>query len=172
MKATQLLESQHRAAAKIFGELEKGKGGSAPPRVHELVSSLSAHMVIEQELFYPAVKDIKPDLVLESFEEHAAAQVMMERLLLTKPEDESFPARVTTLKEMIQHHVKEEEESLFPKVEKKMEATELEALGKRMKARFDELVAADNIRGSLDMAEEEQPMPVEFEAHSSAGAAL
>ena len=79
MKATQLLKSQHRAAAKIFGELEKGRAASAQARVQELVTSLGAHMVIEQELFYPAVKGIKPDLVLESFEEHAGAQTMMER---------------------------------------------------------------------------------------------
>jgi hemerythrin superfamily protein len=172
MKATQLLKSQHRAAEKLFGELEKGRPAAAPARVQELVSSLGAHMVIEQELFYPAVKQFKPDLVLESFEEHAAAQVGMERLLLTDPQDESFIARVTTLKEMIQHHVEEEEEDLFPRVEKKMEAAELIALGARMKARYDELVGEEDLRETLDRAEEEQPMPVHFgEAHTDRGAA-
>ena len=109
MKATQLLKSQHREAARIFAELEKGRAANAAERVQSLVTKLGAHMVIEQELFYPTVKSIKPALVLESFEEHAGAQVMMERLLLTEPEDESFKARLTTLKEMIQHHVEEEE---------------------------------------------------------------
>lgn len=163
MKATQLLKSQHRAAAKIFGELEKGRATNAQARVQELVASLSAHMVIEQELFYPAVKEIKPDLVLESFEEHAATQFGMERLLRTKPENESFAARVTTLREMIRHHVEEEESDLFPKVEKQMKAAELQTLGELMKARFDQLVGTNDLRRTLDTAEEEQPMPVEFD---------
>ena len=52
-----LLKSQHRAAAKIFGELEKGRAANAEARVRKLVASLSAHMVIEQELFYPAIAE-------------------------------------------------------------------------------------------------------------------
>ncbi len=162
MKATQLLKQQHKAAKKVFLALEKGRAPAAPDRVKELVASLGAHMVIEQELFYPAVKAIKPDLVLESFEEHAAAQFGMERLLKTDPDDESFIPRVTTLKEMLEHHVEEEEESLFPAVEKKMKASELEALGKVMKERFDELLAKDDPRGTLETAEMEQPMPAQL----------
>jgi hemerythrin superfamily protein len=162
MKATQLLKTQHRAVAKIFAELEKGRASNAAGRVRELVTNLGAHMVIEQELFYPVVKAIKPDLVLESFEEHAAAQFGIERLLRTKSDDESFIARVTTLKEMIEHHVEEEEKDLFPKVEKKIKLAELQALGERMKARFDQLVSGEDLRETLDMAEEEQPMPAQF----------
>jgi hemerythrin superfamily protein len=159
MKATQLLRSQHRDAKKLLVALEKGESASQAT-VEKLVKALGAHMVIEQEIFYPAVKSLKPDLVLEAFEEHAGAQTMMERLLKTEPGDESFTARVTTLKEMIQHHVDEEEEDLFPKVEKQMETAELDALGEQMKSRFDE-VEAKGFRPALDMAEEEQPMPVE-----------
>lgn len=158
MKATQLLRSQHRDAKKILVALENGKVATKST-VEELVTALGAHMVIEQEMFYPAVKAIKPDLVLESFEEHAGAQTMMERLLATDPGDESFTARVTTLKEMIQHHVEEEEEDLFPAVEKKMAAGELSALGEQMGRRFDE-VKAEGFRPVLNKAEAEQPMPV------------
>lgn len=162
VKATQLLKAQHKAAKKIFLELEKGRAVNAPSRVKELVSNLGAHMVIEQELFYPAVKAIKPDLVLESFEEHAAAQFGVERLLRTGPDDESFLPRVTTLKEMIEHHVQEEEETLFLSVEKKMEASKLEALGEAMQQRFEELLGEGNFRGTLETAELEQPMPTEL----------
>jgi hemerythrin superfamily protein len=168
MKATQLLKSQHREVAKIFGELEKGRGANAMDRVQKLVTSLGAHMVIEQELFYPAVKSIKPDLVLESFEEHAGAQAMIERLLRTKPDDESFKARVTTLKELIEHHVEEEESDLFPAVEKKMDPADLNGLGAQMKARFDELVSDSGMRETLDRAEQEQPMPLDTQLASLA----
>jgi hemerythrin-like domain-containing protein len=84
---------------------------------------------------------------------------MMERLLITKPRDMSFKARVTTLKELIQHHVEEEEEDLFPRVERKLSAEKLNALGAEMKARFDELVLG-RLRNVLDLAEREQPLPV------------
>src|SRR5450755_165392 len=150
MKATQLLRSQHRDAKKILVALEKGESASKAT-VEKLVTALGAHMVIEQEIFYPAVKAIKPDLVLESFEEHAGAQTMIERLLATEPGDESFTARVTTLKEMIQHHVDEEEDDLFPAVEKKMAAGELGELGEQMERRFDE-VKAEGFRPALDKA--------------------
>jgi hemerythrin-like domain-containing protein len=64
---------------------------------------------------------------------------MMEWLLKTQPVDESFTARPTTLKEMIQHHVDEEEEDLFPTVEKRMDAGELKTLGDQMEKRFEKM---------------------------------
>ena len=138
MKATALLEKQHRKVEALFKKLSSGKGDLGAVAV-ELANDLAAHMVIEQEIFYPKAKAVKKDLVLESYEEHAIARFALERLLATKPEDESFQARVTALKELIEHHVEEEEEDLFPKVNKAL-AAELEAMGKQMKARFDEVV--------------------------------
>ena len=83
---------------------------------------------------------MKPDVVGEAYEEHAVAKYALSRLLDAKPGDETFKARVTTLKELILHHVEEEEEELFPKVEKALSAEQLNELGKQMKVRFDELV--------------------------------
>jgi hemerythrin superfamily protein len=140
MKATMLLEKQHRKVEGLFKRLAGGKG-DAHALVIMLADDLAAHMVIEQEIFYPAVKRVKKDLVLESYEEHAIAQYALSRLLQTKPSAESFQARVTALKELIEHHVEEEEEDLFPKVNKAL-GEELEPLGRRMKARFDEIVEA------------------------------
>lgn len=139
MKATALLEKQHRKVEAIFKKLE---GGRSDPAVllTELANDLAAHMVIEQEIFYPASKEVKEDLVLEAYEEHAVAEYALKRLLASNPEDESFKAKVTTLKELIKHHVEEEEEDLFPKVEKALGDERLASLGKEMKARFDEVV--------------------------------
>lgn len=83
-----------------------------------LGTSLSAHMVIEQELFYPAVLKLKEDLVLEGYEEHAVARFALKRLMKTTASDQTFKAKVTTLKEIIEHHAKEEEDTLFPASEK------------------------------------------------------
>jgi hemerythrin-like domain-containing protein len=138
MKATALLEHQHRKVEATFKRLEAGKG-DAQGLVVALANDLAAHMVIEQEIFYPAVKAVDKDLVLESYEEHAIAQYALKRLLETKPTAESFHARVTALKELIEHHVEEEESDLFPKVDKKL-GDEVDLLGKKMKARFDEVV--------------------------------
>ncbi|AUX47300.1 hypothetical protein SOCE26_088180 [Sorangium cellulosum] len=140
MKATSLLEKQHRKVESIFKQLESGRSEPGP-LLAELANELVAHMAIEQESFYPAVRQIKEDLILESYEEHAIAELALKRLLSTDPEDISFKARVTTLKELIQHHVEEEEEELFPKVEEAIEAKQLEQLGKALKAEFEQRLA-------------------------------
>lgn len=139
MKATSLLEKQHRKVEAIFKKLEGGRSEAAP-LLTELANDIAAHMMIEQEIFYPAVREVKEDLVLEAYEEHAVAEFALKRLLETKPSDETFLAKVTTLKELIDHHVKEEEDVLFPKVEKEIEEKLLTELGKQMKARFEEVL--------------------------------
>lgn len=138
MKATTLLEQQHKKVKTLFKRLESGRSDPAETLV-DLANDLIAHMAIEHELFYPAVESIDRSLVTESFEEHSLAEIALKRLLATDPEDESFKARVTATRELIEHHVKEEEEELFPKVEKKLGDEKLEALGKQMKARFTEV---------------------------------
>ncbi|WP_437966302.1 hemerythrin domain-containing protein [Sorangium sp. So ce260] len=140
MKATSLLEKQHRKVESLFKQLESGKSEPAP-LLAELANELVAHMAIEQESFYPAVRQVKEDLILESYEEHAIAELALKRLLATDPEDISFKARVTTLKELIQHHVEEEEEELFPKVEEAIDEKRLAELGKELNAEFEQRLA-------------------------------
>ncbi|WP_437588293.1 hemerythrin domain-containing protein [Sorangium sp. So ce1000] len=140
MKATSLLEKQHRKVESLFKQLESGRAEPALV-LAELANELAAHMAIEQETFYPAVRQIKEDLILESYEEHAIAELALKRLLSTSPEDSAFKARVTTLKELIQHHVEEEEEELFPAVEKVVGEERLTELGRSMKAEFEERLA-------------------------------
>jgi hemerythrin-like domain-containing protein len=141
MKATSLLESQHRKVEALFKKLQSGRS-DAEAILEELANSLAGHMAIEQELFYPRVKEVNADLVNESYEEHAVAELALKRLIATSPEDDAFAARATVLEELIQHHVEEEESELFPKVEKAMEEDALNQLGKEMKARFEEVVEA------------------------------
>lgn len=140
MKATDLLKKQHRTVEAIFKKLESGKSDPSP-LLEKLSNALAAHMAIEQEIFYPAVRAIDEDLVLEGFEEHSMAELCLKRLLATDPADPSFAARVTTCKELISHHVEEEEDDLFPKVEKKLGDEKLAAMGLEMKARFDAIEA-------------------------------
>lgn len=133
---TKLLEKQHREAKALFHKLEKG-GGNQKEFVQQLADALAAHMAIEQDLYYPAIKKIDEDMIYESFEEHSLAEVGLKRLLATKPSDRAFKAHVTAVKELIEHHVEEEEEDLFPKVDKKIDAGFLAELAAEMDARFE-----------------------------------
>lgn len=139
MDATRLLEKQHREVEALFAALKKGPK-DARKTVKELARKLLAHMVIEQSTFYPAVKDADEDAIHEAYEEHHGARGAIARLLATDDDDETFDAKVTTLEELIAHHVKEEEKELFPKVRKRVEAEQLAALGEAMEEEFDRLV--------------------------------
>ena len=140
MKATDLLVQQHKKAKAAFKKLENGRGDAA--LLTELANDLAAHMAIEHELFYPAVVSLDEDMIGESFEEHALGELALKRLLSSSVEADDFQAKVTAVKELIEHHADEEEEELFPKVEKAMDDAQLKELGKTMKARFGELVEA------------------------------
>jgi hemerythrin superfamily protein len=140
MKATALLKKQHRAVEAIFENLENGSADPASELL-DVANNLAAHMAIEQNLFYPAVRDIDGELIAESYEEHAIAELTLKRLLATAVDDPTFAPKVRALKELILHHVEEEEKELFPEVDEKMKAAELEALGKEMSAAFDEALA-------------------------------
>lgn len=136
MKATALLKEQHRTVEALFAKIEAGE----PETVKDLASALAAHMAIEHEFFYPAAGDVDVDAVGEAFEEHAIAEIALKRALSTDFEDEAFDARIKVLKELIEHHVEEEETELFPKVEADLEPALLEAMGEKMEARFAQLL--------------------------------
>lgn len=138
MNAIRLLHKQHRKAESALKKLTHGYDRDV---LDEVASELAAHMVIEETIFYPAVRQVKPDLVMESFEEHAIAQLALKRLIACGPNDERFTARAKTLLDLIQHHVEEEEEELFPKVEKKLDSRQLDDLGQELEMQFDTLVA-------------------------------
>ena len=139
ISATDLLKKQHRKVDRALSSLEKGNGDAAA-LLEQVANDLAAHMAIEHEILYPAAAEVDSDLISEAFEEHAIAEIALKRCMAIEPEGEIFTARVTVLKEIIKHHVEEEEEELFPKLERKLGQARLEELGAEMKARFDELM--------------------------------
>ncbi len=140
-KRTAHVKKQHREVKPIFKQHEDGKGDTKA-LLNLLADNLSAHMAIEQDIYYPAVKDINDDLVNESFEAHSLAEIGVKRLLAASKSDQAFDARVTAIKELIEHPVEEEQEALFPKVDRKLAKEQLEALGAKMKKRFTQAVKA------------------------------
>lgn len=136
MKATTLLKQQHRNVEALFAKIEAGE----PEVLKDLASALAAHMAIEHEFLYPEGRAVDPDAIAEAFEEHAIAEVALKRALATDYDDDAFDARVKVLKELIEHHVEEEETKLFPELEADLESGQLEALGAKMAPRFEALL--------------------------------
>jgi hemerythrin superfamily protein len=164
MKATSLLKKQHRKVEGMFATLEKGKGDLSAV-LGQLANDLAAHMAIEQTIFYPAVSEIDPEVVGESYQEHAMAELALKRLLETTTDDATFAPKVKALKELIRHHVEEEEEELFPAVEKKMKDDKLDELGAQMSRAFEaaseqgyESLLPEGFETSADR--DQTPMPV------------
>ena len=138
MNAIDLLKQQHK---KTKAALEKGAEGKLDSKeAKKAADELVAHMVIEEHVFYPRIRQLMKDMVGESFEEHTVARFALARCLTARGE-EQVKARFTVLKELIEHHVKEEEEEMFPKVKKAIDAGELERLGERMQAMFEKAAA-------------------------------
>ncbi len=136
MDAISLLKKHHRKAETALKKLVRSYDEDT---LHQLASELAAHMVIEETIFYPAVQRVKPELVLESYEEHAIAQFALKRLVSTPESDPRFRARATALLDLIHHHVDEEDGQLFPKVERSLDDEMLDDLGDRLEQKFGEL---------------------------------
>jgi len=141
--AIALLKEDHAKVKKAFKEFEK-MDKEDTESMKELVTTvcedLKAHTMIEEELFYPAVRaEIDDDdLMNEAQIEHQSAKDLIEQLEGMQPDDELYVPMFTVLGEYVNHHIQEEEEEMFPEV-KELEL-DLEALGQQMQERKDELV--------------------------------
>lgn len=140
--AIALLKADHAAVSQLFDEFEKTR--SLPTRkalVAEICTALSVHAQIEEEIFYPAVKAALKDklLVPEATVEHASLKDLIAQLAGAEPDGELYNAKVKVLSEYVNHHVKEEQNEMFPKV--KASPLDLAELGARMAARKNDLMA-------------------------------
>jgi len=122
MDAITLLKADHRTVEKLFKAFEKA-GESAnvtkAKTVDQVISELSVHAAIEEQVFYPAARNEVGDttgMVLESLEEHHVVKWLLSELEGMDPTDERYVAKMTVLMELVRHHVKEEEEDLFPQL--------------------------------------------------------
>jgi hemerythrin superfamily protein len=134
--ATDLLVHQHRLVEQLFERLESSKKGF-DGTLRALADDLAAHISIEERLFYPAVRKVNTDLILEGLEEHAMGRFALRRLLATRASDKELKARLEALKELMTNHHHEEEHDLFPAVRRLMSDAALGKLGAKMHALFD-----------------------------------
>ena len=143
--AIQLLMADHEEVGALFKQFQKAKDGGSQKAdiVQQICKALSVHAEIEEEIFYPAVRDAlaekdAEDLLDEAEVEHASIKSLVAQLQDAGPEDELFDAKVKVLCEYVNHHVKEEEGEMFPKVKKT--GLDLEELGAELMERKQELM--------------------------------
>lgn len=143
MDAIELLTADHKEVQKLFKQFEEMKEDGNDEAKQELVSRICAeltiHAQIEEEIFYPAAREgmKEQDILDEAEVEHASAKELIAQLEAMEPDEELYDAKVTVLGEYINHHVKEEQNEMFPQVKKAK--LDLEALGEELMARKQEL---------------------------------
>lgn len=133
-----LLRDDHKAIRKLFREFEKAGSDAHATKgrlVDKIIEALTVHTYIENEGMYPDVRELVPDLeddILESYEEHHVADILVTELAAMKPEDERFTAKATVLIENVDHHIDEEEDEWFSKVREKLGRKQLQDIGTKM----------------------------------------
>jgi hemerythrin superfamily protein len=135
-----LLKSDHKEVKRVFREFEKAGPNATKKKgdlVDRMIELLTVHTYIENEVMYPEVRRLVPDLeaeILESYEEHHVADVLVTELAAMTPGAERFDAKVTVLIENVEHHIEEEEGEWFPKVREALGRNQLAELGRRLLA--------------------------------------
>ncbi len=143
MNALELLKNQHDEVDALIKGIEECEDAEEKAQLFdELADSLAAHAKIEETIFYPAVMAKQTEeVLLESVEEHLQIKRVLADLIELDVEDEQFDAKMSVMKEEIEHHAREEEEGeLFPKVKKLLSKEELSALGGEMLSMFEQLL--------------------------------
>lgn len=139
MDAFELLEKDHEKVSGIFEKLEPTTERGVKTREElfaQLKQELDIHTQIEETILYPVLKQEEKthDLTLESYEEHHVVKELLAELDKLAKDDETWGAKLTVLKENVEHHVEEEEDELFPKARKILSQEQIDALGARLEA--------------------------------------
>lgn len=141
--AIRLLKQDHREVEGWLDEYEQLEDDAEKLELFgKIALALKVHTAIEEEIFYPEERgDVEEDMLDEAYVEHASAKKMIAEIEAMKPGDELYDAKVKVLGEYVKHHVREEEQPGGIFTQAKRGDEDLEAMGKRLKARKDELMA-------------------------------
>jgi hemerythrin-like domain-containing protein len=148
MDAIELLKADHREVEELLNriaDLEEDDAEERGELFEQVKAKLKAHETIEQEIFYPAAKEAgeeAEEIVSHSYVEHHLVDVLIDEIGEVSPGDEEWTAKTHVLKELVMHHVEEEQDELFPAARNELEKERLEQLGEEMQARKDEMLGA------------------------------
>jgi hypothetical protein len=146
MDALSLLKEDHKKVKRMLGELDSTTERGVKTREElftKLKQELEIHEAIEEEIFYPALKEHPKakEIVLEAYEEHNVVDMVMAEIEGVAFDDERWGAKLTVMKENIEHHIEEEEGEMFKQARQVFERKELEELGDRMESRKQALMS-------------------------------
>jgi hemerythrin superfamily protein len=157
MDALLLLTGDHNRVRGLFKRFEAADEAkderTAAALATTIMNELDVHATIEEDVFYPAIKDASEELgeiVAEGIEEHHVVKVLMGEIKELTRSDEAWSAKMKVLIENVEHHADEEEKEMFPKVRTALGASGLEELGERLEARKAEL-GAPTIADKIDL---------------------
>ena len=167
--AIDILLEDHERVRKLFAEFEKldrDEDDAVQDLVESTIAALQVHSMLEEELFYPAVRaqvedDMSEDLLNEAEVEHEAVEELIAKLQELDPSDAMYRAYFTVLTEYVKHHVEEEETELFARV-KTLDDLDLRQLGRDMATRREEL-EAEIAAGATDVDDDDEPLEDEQE---------
>jgi len=138
--ALALLKHDHRQVLPLLRALKDAPPSRRERLLEQVEHALQTHTKIEEEIFYPAFRDMAANdddrqMYQEALEEHHAVDVILHEVSAGKHDSDVFSGRVKVLKEMVEHHAEEEESEMFPRARKLFPASELKRLGEEMQAR-------------------------------------
>lgn len=150
VEATALLRADHKRVSALFEQYEAARSTAKKKSlVQTICAELTVHAQVEEEIFYPAVKAALKDkeMVPEATVEHATLKELIAQVEGKEPDGEMFDAKIKVMSEYVKHHVKEEQNEMFPKAR----ATKLDmtALGEQIAARKEELMASRGTPGLI-----------------------
>ena len=150
MDALTLLKDDHQKMRKLLSELESTTERGVKTREElyaKIKGELMVHEAIEEEIFYPALKEHPraKEIVLEGYEEHHVVDTVMAELEGLPVDDESWGAKAKVMKENVEHHMEEEEGEMFQKARQVFDREELDELGTRMERRKTEAQQEFNV---------------------------
>ena len=143
--AVAMLKADHDKVKKLFKEFQRvhdaGSDEEAEQLATQICNELTVHATLEEEIFYPEVRAAigDEDLIDEAEVEHASAKELIAQIESARSSDDKFAAKVCVLGEYVNHHIKEEQDEMFPKA--KRAKVDMGALGERMAARKEALKA-------------------------------
>jgi hemerythrin superfamily protein len=139
--AIALLRADHKKVSELFEQYEKVRSPEKKGTiVAQICTELGVHAQIEEEIFYPAVKQALKDkeLVPEALVEHGSLKSLIAQVEGVEPDGEMFDAKIKVMSEFVKHHVKEEQEEMFPKAQKT--ALDMDELGLQLAQRKEQLL--------------------------------
>jgi iron-sulfur cluster repair protein YtfE (RIC family) len=136
MDAFELLKQDHKKVSQLFSKIESAKAAAKTSLFNQLKAALDLHAHIEETVLYPALEntDEAREITLEAYEEHKVVKDLLSELANAGTLNDEWDAKLTVLKENVEHHVEEEEGELFGKARKALGQERIEELGAELEA--------------------------------------